>query len=127
MSIYLYRSQDMDSPLCIRQLLADCSSVPASLSVCPTPTAPFRRSGRAAAQSLPPVQTVELDLFSWRRVGELVPRSCDVPSTLARVSRAASRVRRERGGERRGRRRKVCDARLGEGQNAQLAGEDGGG
>ena len=36
-------------------------------------------------------------------------------------------MRRERGGERRGRRRKVCDARLGEGQNAQLAGEDGGG
>ena len=47
-----------------------------------------------------------------------------MPSTLARVSRAASRVR---GGERHGRRRKVCDARLGEGQNAQLAGEDGGG
>jgi len=64
---------------------------------------------------LPPLLTVELDLFSWRRVGELVPRSCDVPSTLARVSRAAWQAE------------KVCDARLGEGQNAQLAGEDGGG
>ena len=31
-----------------------------------------------------------------------------MPSTLARVSRAASRVRRERGGERRGRRRRCA-------------------